>query len=290
MDRLLFPKSFGLSHQGFEIEVVPEGCRRYPELLESIQEQVLRIATFSRGWDEQSLDHMRTYFKLGPLYEANSLVLIKKNDTLVGLVGSVNDWRVDGRSLIHLCSLGLLPSAQRRGFLPVLLGILWTITLRRPEINEDFRQGRSYISAITQSPYLYAALHKLFDLYPSPDHPFVPAEVRGLARAVVNRFDEELQLEEETLTLRNECRFFYQKTPYSTSRELNLFCDQNLNYRNGDVFVLIGRVIPERVEQYIEFVANTHSDLYFRFCMALEENGYKDIRQTNMTVGVASHG
>jgi hypothetical protein len=290
MDRLLFPNSFGLSYQGFDIEVVPEGCRHRPDLLEGIQEQVLKIATFSRGWDEQNLDHMRSTFKLGPLYEANSLVLIRKDNTIVGLVGSVNDWRVDGRSLIHLCSLGLLPSAQRRGFLPVLLGILWTLTLRKPEFNDDFRQGRSYISAITQSPYLYAALHNLFDLYPAPEHPVVPDEVKTLARAVVHRFDEELVLDEEKLILRNECRFFYQKTPYSANRELNEFCDRNLDYHNGDVFVLVGRVIPERVEQYLDFIAEARSDLYLSFCTALEENGYKEIRQSNMTVGVASHG
>src|ERR1051326_131362 len=161
---LLFPNSFGLFYLGFDIEVVPEDCRRFPKLLESIQEQVLEVATRSRGWDESSLEHMRTHFKLGPLYEANSLVLIRRSGRLVGLAGAVNDWRVEGRSLVHLCSLGLLPDAQRRGFLPVLLGIVWALTLRDPEVKQDFQQGCAFVTSITQSPYLYALLHQLFDL------------------------------------------------------------------------------------------------------------------------------
>src|SRR5205809_676888 len=112
MNRLLFPNSVGFSHRGFEIELVPEGCRRSFHLLEKMQEEVLYVATRSRGWDEQKLQHMRTHFKLGPLFDANTLVLIRKSGVLFGLAGSVNDWHVEQGSLIHLCSLGLLPEAQ----------------------------------------------------------------------------------------------------------------------------------------------------------------------------------
>ncbi len=286
---LLFPNSFGFSYKDFEIEVVPEGCRRFPEVLESIQEQVLYVATRSRGWDEQGLEHMRAHFKLGPLYQANALVLIRRNGKLVGLGGSVNDWQVQQGSLVHLCSLGLLPDAQRRGFLPVLLGILWTLTLHRPEVRSDFRNGRAFITAITQSPYLYDMLHRMFDLYPSPDHPAVPPEIQIVARAVVKRFDEELELDDEHLILRNECRFFYQRTPYSRNRALNSFCDRSLNYRQGDVFVLVGRVIPETTGRYIESLTHMHSDLYHRFRTALEEHGYQEGNDLTRIVKVASH-
>jgi hypothetical protein len=289
MHSLLFPNSFGFSYQDFDIELVPEGCRHFPRLLESIQEQVLNVATLSRGWDERSLEHMRAHFKLGPLYQANAVVLIRRNGMLVGLGGTVNDWRVPQGSLVHLCSLGILPDAQRRGFLPVLLGILWELTLHRPEVRDDFRNRRTFITAITQSPYLYAMLHQLFDLYPSPDHPFVPLEIQNVAHAVVKRFDEELQLDDEHLILRNECRFFYQRTPYSRNRELNSFCDRNLNYRHGDVFVLVGRVIPERITLYIESQAQIYAELYRRFWKALEANGYNAEGKSDKFAEVTSH-
>jgi hypothetical protein len=273
MHPLLFPDALQLSHEDFEIEVVPEGCRAFPHLLESIQEEVLYIATRSRGWDERSLEHMRRHFKLGPLYEANALVLIRKDGVLVGLAGSVNDWHVEQGSLIHLCSLGLLPEAQQRGFLPVMLAFVWILTLRSPQAREDFQNRCAFITAITQSPYLYAMLHRLFDLYPSPERLVIPGEIREIAHAVVKRFDEELDLDEERLILRNECRFFYQRIPYSPNRSLNSFCDRNLRYQEGDVFVLVGRVIPEKVERYIASIASTHAELFSRFCSVLESRG-----------------
>ena len=283
---LLFPGSFGLSYRDFEIEIIAEGCRRSPHLLESIQEEVLTVATYSRGWDEQSLDLMRAHFKLGPLYQANSLVLIRKVGRLVGLAGSVNDWKVESGSLVHLCSLGLLPEAQKRGFLPVLLGILWSLTLRLPQVRQDFRSSRVYITAITQSPYLLAMLHELFDLYPSPEHPSIPAEIKSIAHAVVERFDAELHLDDERLIIRNECKFFYQRTPYSSNRRLNSFCDHHLNYREGDVFVLVGKVIPEKIEKYLESIAAAHSDLYIQFCEALKSNGWKEHSQDGEIAGI----
>jgi hypothetical protein len=119
-------------------------------------------------------------------------------------------------------------------------------------------------------------LSRLFDLYPSPKYS-VPQDIGNIARAVVERFDEELELDEKNLVLKNECKFFYRRVPYSPNRTLNSFCDQNLQYDQGDVFVLVGRVIPENVEQYVTSISVAHAELFLRFRSALENQGYCDL-------------
>ncbi len=272
MAQLLFPNSMAVRHQDFEIEVVPEGCRKYPRLLASLQEQVLHVANRSRGWDAQNIDHMRAHFKLGPLYEVNSLALIRKNGTLLGLAGTVNDWQVNGNCLIHLCSVGLLPEAQRRGFIPVFMVIVFLITLRDPQAAEAFLENRLFVTAITQSPYLYAMLHKLFTVYPSPQRAVIPQEVQAIARAVVDRFDPSLRME-DSLTIRGECNFFYQKVPYSYDRRLNAFCDARLDYNRGDVFVVVGQVEAERLQRHIASVIDAHPELFSEFRTCLQGSG-----------------
>jgi len=54
------------------------------------------------------------------------------------------------------------------------------------------------------------------------------------------------------LIVRKECQFFYKQRPYSTNRRINDFCDSMLRYAEGDVFVVLGRVLNERIESLIE--------------------------------------
>jgi hypothetical protein len=291
MQPLLFPNSFPVSYQDFELEVVPEACRRFPHLLSQIQEEVLHIAATSREWDSpESLQHMRSHFKLGPLYDANGLVLIRKAGRLVGLAGTVNDWETGAGSIVHLCSVGLLPEAQRRGFLPVLLAFVHQLTLRNARFLHDYRNKRAFVTAITQSPYLYSLLHRLFELYPSPDRPCIPPQIKTIADAVVHRFDNHLELEETSLVMRNECRFFYKRTPYSFNRQLNAFCDRNLAYHNGDVFVLVGRIIPERISQYITSVAATYPEMFSQLTQALSAHDSLPLKELGQRAeGIVSH-
>ncbi len=290
MSNLLFPNSIAVAYEDFDLEVVPEECRRYPHLLEEIKEQVLDVATRSRGWDDMSsLQHMRAHFKLGPLYHANSLVLIRRAGKLVGLAGTVNDWHVPQGSIVHLCSLGLLPEAQRRGFLPVLLAILWGVTLQNPRCYEDFQNDRVFATAITQSPYLYALFHRLFALYPSPEREIVPEAIRQIGKAVVDRFDADLTLDEERLILRDECKFFYRRTPYSSDRKLNAFCDRALRYAQGDVFVLVGKAVSAQVAQYNRVVAGMHPQLFVVLQANLDEHGFW-CKQTIVAAETGIHG
>jgi hypothetical protein len=131
---------------------------------------VLRIAALSRGWDDpQMLELFRQHFKIGPLYEANALALVYQDDRLVGLAGTVNDWAIPEGSIVHLCSLGLLPQVQRRGFLPAFMSLLWLGTLRDPTISANLQRGRLFTTAITQSPYIIGLMHRIAEVYPCPD-------------------------------------------------------------------------------------------------------------------------
>ena len=260
---LSFPNSFAVSHRGFEVEVVVSGCRDNPTLLGSLEEEVLEIAARSRGWiDDQGIRQLRAHFKLGPLYDANSLVLIRRNGKLVGLAGTVNDWHLGGCSILHVCSLGLLPEVQLQGFLPVLMAMVFVHASEDSRYTDSLQRGGAFVTAITQSPYLYAMFHRICNLHPSPDVASIPKCIQDVAQGVVARFDPEHHLDREHLILRNECRFFYKKTPYSVNRKLNAFCDRNLSYRDGDVFVLVGALSEQAVTRYISRISALYPALF----------------------------
>src|SRR5438270_12086597 len=105
----LFLDSREASFRGFSLELLPAGASSRRRELEQIHGEVVQIAAISRGWtDEASLEHFRRCFKIGPLYQTNALVLVRREGRLVGLAGTVNDWTVGDCSLFHLCSIGLL--------------------------------------------------------------------------------------------------------------------------------------------------------------------------------------
>nr|HRC85311.1 hypothetical protein [Thermoanaerobaculia bacterium] len=142
--------------QDLEFELVSEGASRNRALLDQLKNEVLHIAAVARGWHEPAdFAFFERAFKIGPLYEVEALALVRRGGKLVGLAGSVNDWRLaEGSAIVHLCSLGLLPEVQARGILPVLMALLWRASLQRPAIAEAYRQGRVYATAISQSPYI----------------------------------------------------------------------------------------------------------------------------------------
>jgi hypothetical protein len=247
-----FPGSDVVPCGGLEFELVEAGATRARGVLDHLREEVLAIAAASRGWeDREHLELFRRKFKIEPFYEASALALVREAGTLVGLAGSVNDWQVEEGSIVHLCTLGLLPRVQARGLLPVLMTLLWQVTMRQPANRRSFERGRLFLTAITQSPYVLWFISRLSDLYPHPDRRSPTPEERAVARRVARRFDGHLALDEERFILRNECEFRYRRIPYGFDRRLNRFCERSLRYDEGDVFVVVGRADRAKVEAFL---------------------------------------
>jgi hypothetical protein len=239
-----------------ETEILQDITReRDGDLIEGLRPEVTRIAAISRGWtSEEDIEAFGRMFNIGPLYEASTLALLRKDERLVGIAGTVNDWQVDQGSIVHLCSLGFLPEIQGRDLMTSLMGHLWRLTLRNERVARDLARGRVYFTAITQSPYIIGYLHRFAEIVPSPYRALEAHHVE-IARHVVARFDPHLQLEEGTLALRGEAQFHYCDLPLSRDKKINRFCQAQLNYERGDVFAIVGRVLPARVEAVLQQLA-----------------------------------
>jgi len=256
------PDSQLLSVMGLELELIRRGASAHRDALDSLREEVITIAARSRGWDDtQTLDEFRRNFKIGPLYETNALALLRDRGRLVGLAGTVNNWEVGDRSIVHLCSVGLLPEYQNRGVMPVLMGILWVLNWQDPTLRRNYAAGRAWVSAITQSPYMVGYLDHLFEIHPSPHRGPPDEDTRLLARAVVARFDDHIPLDEDRLILRDECNFFYRELPPARDPLITRFCQEQLRVDHGDVFVVIGRVTP-RIEPYVHAIQAAYPEAF----------------------------
>jgi hypothetical protein len=258
----VFPDSIVTSYRGFSIEIQPAGAYRFHSLLDALREEVLQIAAISRGWEQaEEMDHFRSKFKIGPMYETNALALIRKDGILKGIAGSVNNWHTATGSIVHLCSVGLMREAQARGFIPCLLRLLWQLSLRDERLQANYRLGRVYVTAITQSSYLMSMLDRLFRIFPSPSRDLPDEGEIAIARAVVQRFDAHLILEEDSFVLRNECDFFYRREPSSRQQTWNEYCHRVLRAAEGDVFLAIGRALPERLVPFLSGVQQNYPEL-----------------------------
>jgi len=173
----------------------------------------------------------------------------------------VNNWHIGAGAIVHLCSVGLLGEIQARGFIPCLMCVLWQLCLQDERLLLEYRRGRLYATAITQSPYLLAMLDRLFGIFPSPSRAVPDPDEVSVARAVVERFDEHLALEEDTFVLRRECQFFYREEPRSLDAAWNDYCRRVLRSSDGDVFVAVGRAVPERLEPFMRRVQQRYPDL-----------------------------
>lgn len=277
MSAPLFPGSRVAHLRNYDLEVVPSGLRRHRDLVDTLRADVLEIATRSRGWDDDaSRDEMARHFKLGPLYEASAVALLREQGRLVGIAGTVNDWEVEEGSIVHLCSVGFMPSVQGQRLMPVLMGLLWAVSLQDERLRRSYANGRLFVTAITQSPFLITYLGALFDAQPSPYRPVIDPVAAQIARRVVDRFDPELTLDPETLTLKDECRFFYRRLPYGPDPRVNAFCNESLRYDRGDVFVVVGRADPARIDPILAAAAQANAKLFADLGLAVaqpEEGG-----------------
>jgi hypothetical protein len=108
------------------------------------------------------------------------------------------------------------------------------------------RAQEAYVTAVTQSPYVLYFLERHFEVFPSPHRSPSPL-ILELAEQVAKRFAAEVEFERERMILRKECEFRYRQFPRCTDRDWNHFCAQSLDYDRGDVFVMVGRVVMERL-------------------------------------------
>jgi len=262
MTRRTFPDSHLVSWQGFELEIVENRPLHDDSRLDRLREEVLGIAALSRGWDDpETMRFFRDKFKIEPLYEANGLVLVYQRDVLVGLAGTVNNWPVKQGSIVHLCSLGLMPQVQRRGLLQAFMSLLWLASLRDPRVRHDFLRGALYATAITQSPYILGLIQRVADLFPSPDRAAPRADEREIAEQVLARFDPHTLFDTESFILRSECEFRYRRAPLSLDRRLTHFCNERLRYNEGDVFLAVGTVRQSKLSQFLEQQRRVNADL-----------------------------
>jgi hypothetical protein len=257
----LFTGSTTFTWREFQFEALERDAYKQNQALAQLAPAVLELAARSRGWcspDEQ--EGFRRDFKIGPLFEARGLALVWRQEQLVGIAGCVNDWWWGERQLLHLCSLGIAPEAQSRGLLPGLMLLLWSVLLRSPATRLSVARGTTYVSAITQSPYLMHYFDNLFEIFPSPDRE--PDEVvRDLAGAVVDRYDPDVKFEPDKLILRGECRFRYRDLPVARNRRWTAYCLERLDYDRGDVFVAIGKVVPAKLNPILRRTAAMAADL-----------------------------
>ncbi len=262
MPRRTFPDSRLIAWGGLDFEIVESRGAGHRDRLDGLKDDVLQLAARSRGWeDAESLSFFRRTFKIGPLYEANALILVYKEDHLVGLAGTVNDWTIASGSIVHLCSLGLLPQVQRRGLLEVFTSLMWVASLRNPRIAKNLAHCALYTTAITQSPYILGLMRRIADIFPAPERVAPRPDELKVARAVLARFDPHIEFEPAGFVLRNECEFRYRRTPVSFDRRLTNFCAERLRYEEGDVFVVVGTVRQDRLRQFVDRQRRLHPEL-----------------------------
>jgi hypothetical protein len=261
-----FPDSKLTTIGDLELEVQTTDCARYRDALHDLAPEVRHVAARARGWTDPDDTHrFEASFKIDPLFQTSALALVRRAGALVGLAGCVRNWQFGDASLVHLCSLSFAPAVQRRGLLRMLMAMLWSLCWRDPAFRAKAIAGHGYATAITQNPYLMSYFDHLFELYPSPDRA-APVEVVDIAQAVVDRFDPQVTLERDTLVLRGQATFFARHRPYGRDERMNAFCDRALRYDHGDVFVVVGRVVPARIEHVL---ARGHQD--YPAAMALTE-------------------
>lgn len=250
-------------YRGFDFELVPEGAGRDPDAIRRLGRGVLDVAARCRGWTTPAeIEEFARVFKLQGLLDADALALLWRDGRLTGVAGMVYRLPLDRGAIVHLCSVGFLPEAQNRGFMPTLFGLLWDVIGQLRRLAEPYRAGEVYLTAITQSPYLMGFLSAVSDLRPAPGSPPPDARTLEVARVVHERFDPDVPLDPRTLVLREECEFFYRKIPYGTDQEINRFCDRQLRYAAGDTFLAVGRVDPAVVDRLVEMVQRRDPDLF----------------------------
>lgn len=217
--------------KGFEL-VTLLSTQPYRSSLKVLEEQLLRLATTARGWGDSEVDHMRSVFKIEPFFEATAMVLVFRDGELVGTAGIDNSILSDRpcHHIIHLCSVNFRPELQRNGLVALLLIKLADHVLQHIPDNHFVS-----FTSISQSPLVYSIMSKLARTYPGRDHP--PKSVIETAERVARKYDGHLTLEPQTLTLRNECDFFYKHVPYVADQKINQLFDEVLKISNGDVFV-----------------------------------------------------
>lgn len=232
----MFSGAERLRFLGFEL-VILKSTRPYRGDLAACREELLRLATFARGWGPEEVPRMREVFKVEPFYMATSLVLVFDRDRLCGTAGVDTDFQGGpiGPNIIHLCSVNLLDPLKHSGLAALLL-----VLLADHLISPLPREEAVYFTSISQSPLVYRLLARLADIHPN-GRESAPPDVQDVARTVVAKYDPHISLEGDNLILRKECAFFYKRLPYVADPRVNHLFDSRLDIQRGDVFVNVGK-------------------------------------------------
>ncbi len=218
--------------------------------LAALEEELLQLATFARGWGADQLDHMRAHFKIEPFYNATSMVLVFEDGRLIGTAGvdTTVPSPLEQGHILHLCSVNFHPSLQGSSLVALLVILLADHVLRRLPADDQV-----YFTSISQSPLVYSLMAKLAPVFPD-GQTLPPEDVVQVAQAVVDKYDPHLPLEPETLTLRSECDFFYRDLPVVADARINTLFRSLLDVPAGDVFVNVARCsvreVLARIERY----------------------------------------
>lgn len=209
----------------------------YRDQLDSCREDLLRLATFARGWGPEELPRMREVFKIEPFYRATSLALVFRDGRLCGTAGVDTDFGLGSETpaILHLCSVNLLDQLKNSGF-PALFMLLLSDALL-----ERLAPGQAvYFTSISQSPLVYRMLSRLARVFPD-GRQRPPADVRNVARIVAAKYDPDVPLDADRLVLLGECDFFYRQLPLVADARINALFDAELDISRGDVFVNVGK-------------------------------------------------
>jgi hypothetical protein len=217
--------------------VVLKSASNHRAQLARYRDDLIRLATYARGWGPEAVGPMGETFKIEPFFRATSLVLVFDRGRLCGTAGVDSDFSMqqhDG-AIFHLCSVNLLEDLRHNGLTAFFILLLVDELLTALPASQTV-----YLTSISQSPQVYRLLSRLAHVFPD-GRQSPPADVRHVARAVAARYDPHITLDEDRLILRNECAFFYRDFPTVADADVNALFAAELDVAAGDVFVNVGK-------------------------------------------------
>jgi hypothetical protein len=163
---------------------------------------------------------------------------------------------VCGGPLVYLQGVAVSKRTQGKGILRVVAPLTIALEMEKAGITD------AYMGARTQSPILFKAMVEKCGMYPRPGEP-TPLDIQKvgfeLARLLYHEHSDfkaagGLRFEEDKLIQRkayglirdgNEVGLcmYGDSIPYCRNdKKVNQFFDENLDFRDGDAFVMVGRV------------------------------------------------
>jgi hypothetical protein len=146
--------------------------------------------------------------------------------------------------------------AQGRGIFNTVAPLTIMLEMEKAGLSE------AYMAARTQSPILFKAMVGKCGLYPRPGER-VPGDIADIGAELAKKlyeehsdfkasgglvFDRDVLIQRKAYGLVKDGKeeglcMYGEKIPYCRKdRKVNLFFDDNLDFRNGDAFIMVGKV------------------------------------------------